>query len=77
MKTLTRDFPGEFGGDSLKCANTIMEHTNDNIRQIIGTALKLHGCTDPEKIKKIFDKWAGIYPAPVTESNIQNNSMER
>jgi hypothetical protein len=77
MKTLTRDFPGEFGKDSLKCANTIMEQVNDGIRRMIGISLKLHGCTDPEKTKNTFDKWAGIYPAPVTESSIQNNSMER
>jgi hypothetical protein len=57
MKEMPVKFPEEFGKDSLKAAQTIMQNTDNSTRQLLNKELVKEGCDSPNKTKKLFDAW--------------------
>ena len=69
MRYIAKKFPGtideKYGGkDSTKYAKFIIRNAAQIDRKLIDFGLTLHGGTTPEKLREIFDRWAGIEQHP-------------
>jgi superfamily II DNA or RNA helicase/predicted RNA methylase len=62
MKSLVKKYPVEFEKDSFKAANMIMQNLDDETKKALNGELVQAGCAGPEKMKKMFDTWAGLSP---------------
>jgi hypothetical protein len=58
MKTVTQNYPNEFGNNSMKCAGVILDYTDEKTRDKINFSLRALGCTNMDKTKKIMELWA-------------------
>jgi 3-methyladenine DNA glycosylase AlkC len=77
MKYLGVQFSQEYGNDSVKIAGEIMKSVNKYGKEKIENVLKEAGCTNPEKTKRILDRWAGFGIELTPEKQSQYGLMGR